>query len=88
MMGLDPEEYDAAAVCRVGNRGVHGHVFNPDMPWNEEIRATGGLGRNASAASPRTIAVVMPLMTKMDVRAVLPSSSRADARGSSTPMTH
>ncbi|MEA3099779.1 adenylate/guanylate cyclase domain-containing protein, partial [Caballeronia mineralivorans] len=48
------------------------HVFNPDMPWNEEIRATWARAERL-AASPRTIAVVMPLMTKMDVRAVLPT---------------
>jgi len=69
--GLDPEEYDAAAVA-VWGTGESIHVFNPDMPWNEEIRATWARAERL-AASPRTIAVVMPLMTKMDVRAVLPT---------------
>jgi len=69
--GLDPEEYDAAAVA-VWGTGESIHVFNPDMPWNGEIRATWARAERL-AASPRTIAVVMPLMTKMDVRAVLPT---------------
>ena len=44
----------------------------PAMPWNKEVRATWARAERL-AASPRTIAVVMPLMTKMDVRAVLPT---------------
>src|ERR1700739_2789172 len=46
--------------------------MNPDMPWNEEIRATWAR-QERLAASPRTVALMMPLLTEVDVRAVLPT---------------
>src|ERR1700758_2875035 len=36
--GRDPEENTAALVAMWGT-GEQQHVLNPDMPWNEEIRA-------------------------------------------------
>jgi pimeloyl-ACP methyl ester carboxylesterase len=48
------------------------HVVNPDMPWNEEIRATFARFERL-AASPRTLALMLPLLFELDVRAVLPS---------------
>ena len=42
------------------------------MPWNEEIRAAFARMERL-AASPRTLALMMPLMTELDVRAVLPT---------------
>ena len=48
------------------------HVLNPDMPWNEEIRATLARMERLSA-SPATAALMMPLMAEMDVRALLPT---------------
>jgi class 3 adenylate cyclase len=42
------------------------------MPWNEEIRATWARMERL-AASPRTLALMMPLTAEMDVRAVLPT---------------
>jgi class 3 adenylate cyclase len=48
------------------------HVLNPDMPWNEEIRATWARLERL-AASPGTIAVMLHLVAEMDVRAVLPT---------------
>jgi class 3 adenylate cyclase len=48
------------------------HVLNPDMPWNEEIRASFAR-YNRLAASPRMLALMMPLVTELDVRAVLPT---------------
>ena len=42
------------------------------MPWNEEIRAAWARMERL-AASPRTLALVMPLATEVDVRAVLPT---------------
>ena len=48
------------------------HVLNPDMPWNEEIRATWARMERL-AASPRTLALMMPLVAELDVRAVLPT---------------
>ena len=48
------------------------HVINPDMPWNEEIRAAWARMERL-AASPGTFALMLPLMTEVDVRAVLPT---------------
>src|SRR4029077_3367414 len=45
---------------------------NPDMPWNEEIRAAWARHERL-AASPRTLALVVPLAWEVDVRAVLPA---------------
>jgi hypothetical protein len=42
------------------------------MPWNEEIRATWARMERL-AASPAAFALVMPLVTEVDVRAVLPT---------------
>jgi class 3 adenylate cyclase/pimeloyl-ACP methyl ester carboxylesterase len=47
------------------------HAVNPDMPWNEEIRATWAKEERL-AASPRTVALMLPL-SQMDVRAILPT---------------
>ena len=47
-------------------------LSNPDMPWNEEIRAAWARHERL-AASPRTLALMMPLVTEVDVRAVLPT---------------
>jgi class 3 adenylate cyclase/pimeloyl-ACP methyl ester carboxylesterase len=69
--GLDPEETRAAMIAMWGT-GESQHVFNPDMPWNEEIRAAWAR-HDRLAASPRTLALVMPLAAEMDVRAVLPT---------------
>ena len=52
--------------------GEYQHLVNPDMPWNEEIRATWARLERL-AASPRTVAVMWPLVGEMDVRAVLPT---------------
>ena len=46
--------------------------LNPDMPWNEEIRATWAR-MNAWRRAPRTVALMMPLVSELDVRAVLPT---------------
>jgi len=46
--------------------------LNPDMPWNEEIRAAWARFERL-AVSPGIIALVMPLLAEMDVRAVLPT---------------
>ena len=52
--------------------GVMQHLLNPDMPWNEEIRATWARWERM-AASPATAALMIPLITEVDVRAVLPA---------------
>ena len=55
----------------VGDREVPA-FSNPDMPWNDEIRATWARHERL-AASPGTLALMMPLLTEVDVRAVLPT---------------
>ena len=48
------------------------HLINPDMPWNEEIRATWARMERL-AASPGTLALMLPLVSEINVRAVLPT---------------
>jgi class 3 adenylate cyclase len=48
------------------------HVLNPDMPWNEEIRATWARMERLEA-SPGTVALMLPLVAEVDVRALLPT---------------
>ena len=66
------DEVHAAAVFRMWGSGELQHLVNPDMPWNEEIRASWARMERL-AASPATRALVRPLMTEVDVRAVLPT---------------
>jgi len=69
--GPTPEQITAAMVATWGT-GEYERVINPDMPWNEEIRAA--LARwERGAASPGTVARMLPLVVDMDVRALLPS---------------
>ena len=42
------------------------------MPWNEEIRATWARHERLTA-SPRTLALMVPLVAELDVRVVLPT---------------
>ena len=50
----------SAAMVAMWGTGEFEHLINPDMPWNEEIRATWArLERRA--ASPGTVALMMPL---------------------------
>jgi class 3 adenylate cyclase len=69
--GLAQEDLLAAVVGMWGT-GESQHVLNPDMPWNEEIRATSARMERLSA-SPRTAARMMALVAEMDVRALLPA---------------
>ena len=69
--GPDPEETRAAFVATWGT-GEWQRVINPDMPWNEEIRATWARFERL-AASPRTLAQMVPLAMETDVRALLPT---------------
>lgn len=59
-----------AASIRMWGTGQSQHLVNPDMPWNEEIRASWARMERL-ATSPATRARMMPLMTDIDVRAVL-----------------
>ncbi|MGE2718158.1 adenylate/guanylate cyclase domain-containing protein [Mycolicibacterium celeriflavum] len=69
--GLTPEEFFDAMVAAWGT-GELQHVWNPDMPWNEEIRATWARYERL-AVSPRTIALMMPVVAELDIRALLPT---------------
>jgi pimeloyl-ACP methyl ester carboxylesterase len=69
--GFSPEDFIATMVANWGT-GEFQHVLNPDMPWNEEIRATWARHERL-AASPRTVSLMMPLIAEMDVWAVLPT---------------
>ena len=69
--GLDPYEARAALVATYAT-GEFQHVLNPDMPWNEEIRAAWAR-HDRLAASPATVALMMPLASELDMRAVLPT---------------
>jgi class 3 adenylate cyclase/pimeloyl-ACP methyl ester carboxylesterase len=61
----------SAAMVAVWGTGEVQHAWNPDMPWNEEIRATWARHERLSA-SPGTVSLMMPLVAELDVRAVLP----------------
>ncbi|OBI21964.1 hydrolase [Mycobacterium sp. E2327] len=63
------EEIVASLVAMWGT-GELEHVLNPDMPWNEEIRAAWARYERL-AASPATVALMQPLLGELDVRAVL-----------------
>ena len=68
-MGLD--EGTAAFIAMWGT-GESEHVINPDMPWNEEIRAAWARLERL-AGSPGTVALMQPLAAELNVRAVLPT---------------
>jgi pimeloyl-ACP methyl ester carboxylesterase len=66
-----PEEILAAMVSMWGT-GNFEHAINPDMPWNEEIRATWAR-QERLAASPGTVALILPMVSELDMRALLPT---------------
>jgi len=68
---LVQDESRAATIHMWGSGKIH-HLSNPDMPWNEEIRAAWARMERL-AASPGTLALVRPIAIEMDVRAVLPA---------------
>jgi class 3 adenylate cyclase len=61
---------DAAPV--LWGTGELEHILNPDMPWNEEIRAAWARHERL-AASPRIVELVLPLVSEMSARAILPT---------------
>ena len=68
-MGLTVEETGPATAIWWGT-GELQHVQNPDMPWNEQIRAAWARFERL-AVSPRTVALLFPLFLELDVRTVL-----------------
>jgi class 3 adenylate cyclase/pimeloyl-ACP methyl ester carboxylesterase len=69
--GLDSEEVVAGMVAGWGT-GEFVHAINPDMPFNEEIRAAWARLERL-AASPATVALMLRLVAELDVRAVFPT---------------
>ncbi|HEY2503237.1 MAG TPA: adenylate/guanylate cyclase domain-containing protein [Mycobacterium sp.] len=61
-----------AAITAMWGTGEFQHAVNPDMPWNEEIRAAWARLERL-AASPGTFALMLPLVSGIDVRALLPT---------------
>jgi class 3 adenylate cyclase/pimeloyl-ACP methyl ester carboxylesterase len=69
--GLTTKDLFDTAVA-VWGTGEMQRPLNPDMPWNEEIRATWAREERLTA-SPATVALMMQLISELDVRAVLPT---------------
>jgi class 3 adenylate cyclase/pimeloyl-ACP methyl ester carboxylesterase len=61
-----------AEMATVWGTGELEHFLNPDMPWNEEIRASWARFERFSG-SPAMMDTMLPLITDLDVRAVLPT---------------
>ncbi len=69
--GIPPED-QRAGIASMWGTGKLQHVLNPDMPWNDEMRASFARHERL-AASPGTLALMLPMVTALDVRAVLPT---------------
>jgi class 3 adenylate cyclase/pimeloyl-ACP methyl ester carboxylesterase len=69
--GVGLEETVAAYVAMWGT-GEFAHLVNPDMPWNEEVRATWARHERL-AASPGTVALWTSQMAELNVRPLLPT---------------
>jgi class 3 adenylate cyclase len=69
--GLDSGQV-LAGMLAIWGTGEFQHVINPDMPWNEEIRATWAR-QERLAASPGTVALMLPIVAELNVRAVFPA---------------
>jgi pimeloyl-ACP methyl ester carboxylesterase len=74
------EEALAAMVAMWGT-GEFQHVLNPDMPWNEEIRASWAREERL-AASPGTVAVLFPSGDRIERSTGAPDNPRANTRPS------
>jgi pimeloyl-ACP methyl ester carboxylesterase len=66
------QEKITAAFIAAWGTGEMEHAANPDMPWNEEIRAAWARHERL-AASPATFGVLFRLVLELDVRAILPT---------------
>jgi class 3 adenylate cyclase len=69
--GLDLEETVAAYVAMWGT-GEFQHLSNPDMPWNEEIRAAWARHERC-AVSPGAVAQMVTQIAELNVRPLLPA---------------
>jgi class 3 adenylate cyclase len=66
------DEKPVTAMVAMWGTGEFQHFVNPDMPWNEEIRASWARMERL-AASPGTVALMSPMVSTLNVRALLPS---------------
>ncbi|MGY4871282.1 alpha/beta fold hydrolase [Mycolicibacterium elephantis] len=66
------KEEALAAMAEMWGTSEIQHMMNPDMPWNEEIRAAWSRAERL-AASPATLALMTPLVAELGVQAVLPT---------------
>ncbi|MFY9920810.1 MAG: adenylate/guanylate cyclase domain-containing protein, partial [Mycobacterium sp.] len=69
---IHPRDETSDELLEMWGTGGIQHLVNPDMPWNEEIRATWAL-QERLAASPGTVAVMLGLVKELDLRALLPT---------------
>ncbi len=72
LSGIADLDEKVAAMVAMWGTGGYEYVINPDMPWNEAIRATWARHERL-AASPGTVALVLPIVSEVDVRALLPA---------------
>ncbi|RDH75122.1 hydrolase [Mycolicibacterium moriokaense] len=70
--GESPGAFSPKEAVAMWGTGEIQHFLNPDMPWNEKIRAAWARMERLGA-SPGTVASMMPLVAEMDVRALLPA---------------
>jgi class 3 adenylate cyclase len=66
-----PEEIPASFIANWGT-GEMERASNPDMPWNEDIRAAWARHERL-AASPATFDLLFRLVLELDVKAILPT---------------
>jgi pimeloyl-ACP methyl ester carboxylesterase len=76
--GVDLEETLTAFVAMWGT-GEFAHLANPDMPWNEEIRAAWARHERL-AASPGTVALMMPNVGRVERSTSASDNPRAHPR--------
>lgn len=69
---IRPEPTFAETMTALWGSGELQHLMNPDMPWNEEIRAQWARMERL-AVSPSAHAVMLEMVQQLDVRAVLPA---------------
>ena len=69
---IRPRDETIDELLEMWGSGQIQHLINPDMPWNEEIRAKWAL-QERLAASPKTLAVMLKLVQELDLRALLPT---------------
>ena len=68
-LGIRGDEV-ASAMNAMWGTGEFQRMCNPDMPWNEDIRASWARMERL-AANPATLALMYPLSSELDVRPLL-----------------